>query len=168
MTLASLTRQRDQIAGGPSLGLAPAADPESRLSHRCRELLRDSGLRPTRQRMMLGWMLFSGGNRHVTAEMLYEQALEAKFSVSLATIYNTLHQFTRAGLLRQIGVDGTRSFFDTNPIAHHHFFVEDDEALFDVPEAELVLGNLPQAPDGFEIVRVEVVVRLRRKKASSS
>ena len=90
-------------------------------------MLRQVGLRPTRQRMALGWILFGKGDRHLTAEMLYEEATRAKVPVSLATIYNTLHQFTEVGLLRQVAVDGSKAYFDTNASAHHHFFVEGDE-----------------------------------------
>src|SRR3979409_1112200 len=98
--------------------------------HDVRQMLREVGLRPTRQRMALGWLLFAKGDRHLTAEMLYEEASRAKVPVSLATIYNTLHQFTEAGLLRQVGVDGSKAYFDTNVSTHHHFFVEDDNSLF--------------------------------------
>jgi Fur family iron response transcriptional regulator len=129
-----------------------------------KQMLRKVGLRPTRARMVLGWILFSRGDRHVTAEMLYEEAIEAKIPVSLATVYNTLNQFTEAGLLRQIGVDGSKSFFDTNPSEHHHFFVQGEEQLFDIPATETLLDRTPQAPEGFEIMRVDVVVRLRRKQ----
>ncbi len=151
-----------------SLGSVPPAEPKSWSWTSCKDLLRRAGLRPTRQRVIFGLVLFAGGNRHITAEILHEEAIEAKVSVSMATIYNTLRQFTQAGLLRQIGVDGARSFFDTNPIAHHHFFVEADEALFDIPESGLMLDRPPQAPEGFEIVRVDVVVRLRRKDTGSA
>ena len=99
-------------------------------------MLRDVGLRPTRQRMALGWILFAKGDRHLTAEMLYEEATKAKVPVSLATVYNTLHQFTDVGLLRQVAVDGSKTYFDTNTTAHHHFFVEGDNALVDIPGAE--------------------------------
>ena len=84
----------------------------------------EAGLRPTRQRLMLGEFLFSKGGRHVTADMIYTEAAEANMQISRATVYNTLNQFTEVGLLRQIGVDGSKSFFDTNPTAHHHFFVD--------------------------------------------
>ncbi len=87
-------------------------------------MLREVGLRPTRQRMALGWILFAKGDRHITAEMLYEEATKAKVPVSLATVYNTLHQFTDVGLLRQVAVDGSKTYFDTNASQHHHFFVE--------------------------------------------
>src|SRR5512140_2407068 len=90
--------------------------------HDVKAMLRDVGLRPTRQRMALGWMLFGKGDRHVTAEMLYEEAIKAKVPVSLATIYNTLHQFTDVGLLRQVAVDGSKTYFDTNTTPHHPFF----------------------------------------------
>src|SRR5215208_6307774 len=112
--------------------------------HDVKTMLRQVGLRPTRQRMSLGWMLFGKGDRHVTAEMLYEEATRAKVPVSLATVYNTLHQFTDVGLLRQVAVDGSKTYFDTNASQHHHFFVEGENALLD-------------------IARTDVVVRLRRK-----
>ncbi|KAB2943990.1 MAG: transcriptional repressor [Hyphomicrobium sp.] len=132
----------------------------------CKQLLRKVGLRPTRQRLLLGWILFSKGDRHVTAEMLFEEAVKAKLPVSLATVYNTLHQFTQVGLLREIGVAGPKAFFDTNPSAHHHFLIEGEEALLDIPEnAEVVLESPPTPPEGYEIARVDVVVRLRRTAA---
>lgn len=133
--------------------------------HDVREILRSAGLRPTRQRIMLGWLLFGRGHRHLTAEMLYDEACEARISVSLATVYNTLHQFREAGLLRQLAVDGTKSYFDTNVAEHHHFFMEDDQTLVDVPEGLISVANVPEAPEGTEVVCVEVIVRLRRKGA---
>ncbi len=134
--------------------------------HNLREMLRGSGLRPTRQRMSLGWLLFAKGDRHVSAEMLYEEATKARVPVSLATVYNTLHQFTQAGLLRQLPVDGSKAFFDTNPSEHHHFFVEDEERLVDLPGDAISVGNVPEPPEGMEISRVDVIVRLRRKTRS--
>jgi Fur family transcriptional regulator, iron response regulator len=91
--------------------------------HDVKAMLRQVGLRPTRQRMALGWILFAKGDRHLTAEMLYEEATKAKVPVSLATVYNALHQFTEVGLLRQVAVDGSKTYFDTNVSDHHHFFV---------------------------------------------
>src|SRR4030095_11930164 len=99
--------------------------------HDVKALLRQVGLRPTRQRMAFGWILFGKGDRHLTAEMLYEEATHAKGAVSLATVYNTLHQFTEVGLLRQIAVDGSKAYFDTNISTHHHFFIEGDNAVLD-------------------------------------
>jgi Fur family iron response transcriptional regulator len=131
--------------------------------HDVREMLRAVGLRPTRQRMALGWLLFSKGGRHLTAEMLFEEASKAKVPVSLATIYNTLHQFTEVGLLRQVAVDGSKTYFDTNTTDHHHFFIEGEHALVDIPAAETVVDKLPSPPEGYEIARIDVVVRLRRK-----
>ncbi|TVR10912.1 MAG: transcriptional repressor [Salinarimonadaceae bacterium] len=128
-----------------------------------RDKLRRVGLRPTRQRVSLGWLLFGKGDRHITAEMLFDEALRARVPVSLATVYNTLHQFTDAGLLRQLAVDGSKAYFDTNPTEHHHFFVEGDEALIDLPTEGVTVGDLPEPPEGYEIARVDVVVRLRRK-----
>jgi Fur family iron response transcriptional regulator len=132
--------------------------------HDVKSKLREVGLRPTRQRMALGWILFAKGDRHVTAEMLYEEANNAKMPVSLATVYNTLHQFTEVGLLRQVAIDGSKAYFDTNNTEHHHFFIEDRNDLLDIPAADVVVGRAPVAPAGYEIARIDVVVRLRRKK----
>lgn len=134
------------------------------MDYDCVDLLRQAGLRPTRQRLVLGWLLFSKGGRHVTAEMLHADAVEAKIQISLATVYNTLNQFTDAGLLRQIGVDGSKSFFDTNPTTHHHFYVDREDRLLDVPEPGVEIDQLPQPLPGYEISRVDVIVHLRRKQ----
>jgi len=131
--------------------------------HDTKTMLRQVGLRPTRQRMALGWLLFAKGGRHLTAEMLYEEATRAKVPVSLATVYNTLHQFTDVGLLRQVPVDGSKTYFDTNASEHHHFFIEGEHALLDIPGADVMLDKMPTPPEGYEIARVDVVVRLRRK-----
>jgi len=133
--------------------------------HDVKAKLRGVGLRPTRQRMALGWILFAKGDRHVTAEMLYEEANRAKVPVSLATVYNTLHQFTEVGLLRQVAVDGSRAYFDTNNSMHHHFFIEEQNELLDIPASDVMVGNAPVPPEGYEIARIDVVVRLRRKQA---
>jgi Fur family iron response transcriptional regulator len=128
-----------------------------------RDKLRRVGLRPTRQRVSLGWLLFAKGDRHVTAEVLYDEARRARVPVSLATVYNTLHQFTEAGLLRQLAVDGSKAYFDTNPTEHHHFFVEGEGELVDVPAEGVTVGALPEAPEGMEVAGIEVIIRLRRK-----
>src|SRR5712692_1520714 len=127
-------------------------------------LLRQVRLRPTRQRLALGWLLFAKGDRHLTAEMLHEDALRARFPVSLATVYNTLNQFTGVGLLREVAVDGSKTYFDTNASDHHHFYVEGDSKLLDIPGDELMLGNRPSPPEGYEVARIDVIVRLRRKE----
>ena len=131
--------------------------------HDVKSMLRSVGLRPTRQRMSLGWLLFGKGDRHLSAEMLYEEATRAKVPVSLATIYNTLHQFTEVGLLRQVAVDGSKAYFDTNVTDHHHFFLEEDDSLLDIPGTEVIVGKTPAAPEGYEVARVDIVVRLRKK-----
>lgn len=125
-------------------------------------LLRSAGLRPTRQRLSLGALLFDGEDRHVTAEMLHEQAIRASVPVSLATVYNTLHQFTHAGLLREVAVDGAKSYFDTNTSDHHHFYVEDESRLIDIEGATIAVSGLPQAPDGMEVTHIDVVVRVKQ------
>src|SRR5258705_1499099 len=131
--------------------------------HDVKAMLRQVGLRPTRQRMALGWILFGKVDRHITAEMLYEEASKAKVPVSLATVYNTLHQFTDVGLLRQVAVDGSKTYFDTNNTQHHHFFVEGENALLDIPDSAVMVEESPIPPEGYEIARIDVVVRLRRK-----
>jgi Fur family iron response transcriptional regulator len=148
----------------PQSALVPSAGLNGCPWHDVKTLLRQVGLRPTRQRMALGWILFGKGDRHLTAEMLYEEASRAKVPVSLATVYNTLHQFTDVGLLRQVAVDGSKAYFDTNVSSHHHFFVEGENALLDIPEADVVVGKAPVPPEGYEVARIDVVVRLRRKK----
>lgn len=122
--------------------------------------LRAAGLRPTRQRLALAKLLFDGGDRHVTAEMLHAEVLSANVRVSLATVYNTLHQFTSCGLLREIVVDASRSYFDTNMSDHHHFYMEDGGELLDIPGDEIVVSRLPVVPQGKQIKRVEVIVRV--------
>ena len=129
------------------------------------DMLVDAGLRPTRQRLALGELLFAGCDRHVTAERLYDEALAANLSVSLATVYNTLHQFTDAGLLREIAVDGARVYFDTNISDHHHFLIEEDGELHDIPGSNIAVANLPTPPKGLRIDRIDVVVRLRRDES---
>jgi Fur family iron response transcriptional regulator len=126
--------------------------------------VRDAGLRPTRQRVALAQLLFAKGDRHLTAEQLHEEAMAAGVRVSLATVYNALHQFTDAGLLRILAVEGSKTYFDTNTCDHHHFFLEGENRVFDIPEAPLRVDNLPEPPEGMEIVNVDVVVRLRPKR----
>ncbi|MDF2765564.1 MAG: Fe2+/Zn2+ uptake regulation protein [Rhodospirillales bacterium] len=125
------------------------------------ERLKEAGLRPTRQRLALARILFTNGDRHVTAEQLHDEALKAEIPVSLATIYNTLHQFTHAGLLREVVVEPGRSYFDTNTSDHHHFFHEQVGQLEDIPGDQVRLAELPAPPSGTAIRRVDVIVRIR-------
>ncbi len=129
--------------------------------HKLRAKLQRAKLRPTRQRIALGWLLFGRGDRHVTAETLHEEAIAIKAPISLATVYNTLHQFTDAGLLKEIAVDGSRTYFDTNITPHHHFLIEETNALVDIPEGLVAVSTLPEAPEGTQITRVDVIVRIR-------
>lgn len=123
--------------------------------------LRSHGLRPTRQRMALSTLLFAGPDRHVTAELLHDEARGRGFDLSLATVYNTLHQFTEAGLMRQVIVDGDKTYFDTNVSDHHHFFHEEKRQLSDIPAGAIRVEGLPPAPDGASVARVDVIVRLK-------
>ena len=124
--------------------------------------LREVNLRPTRQRMALARLLFAGGDRHVTAETLHKEAQRNRVRVSLATVYNTLHQFTSAGLLREVVVATARSYFDTNTSHHHHFFCEDTQMLEDIPGEAIRVDSVPSPPDGTSIRRVDVVIRVSR------
>jgi Fur family iron response transcriptional regulator len=152
----------EALAGHPASHTQRPADLTGCPWHDVKSMLRDVGLRPTRQRMALGWILFAKGDRHLTAEMLYEEASKAKVPVSLATVYNTLHQFTDVGLLRQVAVDGSKTYFDTNASEHHHFFVEGENELVDIPGADVIVDKMPVAPEGYEIARIDVVVRLKK------
>jgi len=123
-------------------------------------MLRQAGLRPTRQRMALGQLLFGGHDRHVTAEILHAEAVATGEQVSLATVYNTLHQFKRAGLLRELAIDGAKAYFDTNTSNHNHFFVETEGELVDIPSNTIKVDGLPQPPPGMRVSHIDVVVRL--------
>ena len=125
------------------------------------ERVRAAGLRPTRQRVALAGLLFAKGDRHLSAEELHEEALAADVPVSLATVYNCLHQFTEAGMLRILAVEGARTYFDTNISDHHHFFVEGENRVYDIDHGPVQVINLPAPPEGMEIANVDVVVRLR-------
>lgn len=127
-------------------------------------LLKRAGLRPTRQRMSLGALLFGSGDRHLTAEMLHIEAIEHQIPVSLATVYNTLHQFTLAGLLREVAIEGSKTYFDTNTSDHHHFYFESDGVLMDIEGETVSVMSLPEPPEGMEISRVDVLVRLVAKQ----
>ena len=127
--------------------------------------LRQHGLRPTRQRIALAGLLFAKGDRHLTVEELHEEAVAARVPVSLATVYNTLHQFTEAGMIRVLAVESARTYFDTNTSDHHHFFVEGRNEILDLPVSNLTIENLPEPPEGMEIAHVDVVIRLRPKSS---
>jgi Fur family iron response transcriptional regulator len=126
-------------------------------------MLRSAGLRPTKQRVSLAHLLFSKGDRHISAEHLHEEATKSGFSISLATIYNALHQFHSVGLLREVSIDSAKTYYDTNTSHHHHFFVEDENKVIDIPANSLSVQDLPEPPEGMEIAKVDVVVRLRKK-----
>ena len=125
-----------------------------------RARLRRAGLRPTRQRLALAGLLLRHGHRHVTAEALAREAAAAGIEVSLATVYNTLHQFTAAGLLREVALDSERAWFDTNTQPHHHFFDTARQRLTDIPAAAVAMGRLPPPPAGTRIEGVELVIRI--------
>ncbi len=123
-------------------------------------LLRKAGLRPTQQRRVLAGLLFGSGDRHVTAEKLHEEVEHAGERVSLATVYNTLHQFKTAGLLREVALEGQTAYFDTNTSNHCHFFIEEDGRVMDIPEETIRVDGVPQPPEGMKISHIDIVVRL--------
>jgi len=125
-------------------------------------VLRMAGLRPTRQRVALAELLFAGPHRHVSAEQLHGEAGSLNVNVSLATIYNTLHQFQQAGLLREVAVDASRSYFDTDTSDHHHFYLEDEQRMIDIPPDSIVIQSLPEPPRGMVVTHVDVVVRVKK------
>ena len=124
--------------------------------------LKNAGLRPTRQRVALGKLLFSGNDRHVTAEMLHEEVAAAGERISLATVYNTLHQFERAGLVRELAIDGAKTYFDTNTSNHNHFFIENEGRVIDIPGEGLEVLGVPEPPEGTRISHIDVIVRLTK------
>lgn len=125
--------------------------------------MKQSGVRPTRQRLALGGLLFAGEDRHVTAEQLHAEVVSLGEHVSLATVYNTLHQFRRAGLVRELAIDGSKAYFDTNTSNHNHFLLEQSGQLMDIPGNSIQVSGLPHLPDGMEITHIDVVVRLAKK-----
>lgn len=129
-------------------------------------LLRRFRMRPTKQRLALATLLFAKGNRHITAEELWSEAKASKAPVSYATIYNVLNLFSSAGLIRSLAVEGHPTIYDTNMTPHHHLFFEDKVTIVDLPSSAIGVTGLPQPPDGYEISRLDIVVRLRPDKAS--
>ena len=126
--------------------------------------LRDAELRPTRQRVALAEILFGAGDRHVSAEALHGEASAARVPVSLATVYNTLNQFTSAGLLREVAIEGDRSYFDTNTSNHFHYFIEGEDRLQDIGSENIAINGLPPLPAGTAIDRIDVIVRLKKAR----
>jgi Fur family iron response transcriptional regulator len=123
--------------------------------------LKSAGLRPTRQRVALAKLLLETAPRHVTAEELFQEARTAGIPVSLATVYNTLHQFTGAGIMSEVVVGSGQSYFDTNPGSHYHYFDKTTGEIIDVPEEHVRFLRLPPPPPGKVIDRIDVVVRIR-------
>ena len=143
--------------------VAPYIACDCKIEDRGARWLAGAGLRPTRQRLLLATLLVGDGrDRHVTAESLHDAASRTGEPVSLATVYNTLRAFCHAGLMNEITVDGTKSYFDTCVHDHPHFYWEDTGRLTDAPAEELEIARLPEPPEGAEVARVDVVIRLRR------
>jgi len=142
----------------------PISNKDGKSARGVAQLLRKAGLRPTRQRLALGALLFEGEDRHVSAELLHAEATAVGHHVSLATVYNTLHQFKRAGLVRELAINGAKAYFDTNTSNHNHFFIEDEGKLQDIPGHAIRVDGVPEPPEGMSITHIDVVVRLVPKK----
>lgn len=151
---------KPDMTSGDKAGVK-AGDDASRPYADVLDRLRSVGLRPTRQRLALARLLFDAGDRHVSAEQLHDEAMGDDVRVSLATIYNTLHQFTDAGLLREVVVQSGRSYFDTNTTDHHHFYRESTGELRDIPGDQIAVSALPEPPEGMTVDRVDVIVRVK-------
>jgi Fur family transcriptional regulator, iron response regulator len=126
-----------------------------------RRKLEAAGVRPTRQRVDLGRAIFGGGDRHFTAEMLYQETRSIRFAPTLGTIYNTLNEFARCGLLREIAIYDAKLWYDTKTGPHFHFYREDSEELSDIPDEWLPTIDIP-APEGTRIAAIDVIVRLKK------
>ena len=140
-----------------------SSDPVSTTGPDIAERLKAAGLRPTRQRLLLGTLLFGKGDRHVTAELLHAEVVASGERVSVATVYNALHQFCEAGLLRELAIEGSKAYFDTNTSNHNHFYVEGEGRLMDIDGDAIRVAGLPEPPEGMKIGYIDVVVRLVRK-----
>lgn len=142
---------------------SPMQTPETTPMRDVPAILRQAGLRPTRQRLALGGLLFGGDDRHVTAEQLHAEVVGLGEHVSLATVYNTLHQFKRAGLVRELAIEGSKAYFDTNTSNHNHFLLEAEGQLMDIDGDAITVAGLPEPPVGMKITHIDVVVRLAKK-----
>lgn len=138
---------------------------QSTAEKRSRDWLQSADVRATRQRLALAKLLIGdGAHRHVCAESLHDATKKDGVEpVSLATVYNTLRIFCDAGLLSEITVDGHKSYFDTRTDEHPHYYWEGDGRLSDAPRETVKFERIPDAPEGTEIARVDVVIRLREK-----
>jgi Fur family iron response transcriptional regulator len=148
---------------GADLSSAETASEQAAATARAEAMLHRAGLRHTRQRLALAELIFGRGDRHFSAEMLYTEAMRANQKVSLATVYNTLNHLAKHGLLRTIGVDGATTFFDTRIGDHHHFFIEGLNEVRDIPTNQIRIGTVSSVPEGYEISRVHLMIRLRPK-----
>ena len=164
--MAELKSEVKLMTAGSKMPVKPQLGPAASYAGGCsfgqvRKRLQDAGLRPTRQRVTLGWLLFARGDRHVTAERLDDEVRGSKVPMSLATVYNTLHQFSQAGLLREIALYGSTVWYDTNTGSHYHFYVADKDQLVDIPSDQVAALPLPQAPEGMEIIGADLIIRVR-------
>ena len=128
-----------------------------------KELLRSCDLRPTDQRLMVGKLLFDGIDKHVSAESIYRDLKKRNEKISLATVYNILHDFSNKKLLEKVIIDPEKIYFDTNTSSHYHFYYDDKKTLTDIPKENIVINSLPEAPKGKSIKNIEIIIHLENK-----
>ena len=126
-----------------------------------KEILRSKSLKLTKQRLLVASFLFDGHHKHVTAEDLFKKLNKSKSKISLATVYNTLHEFYKNKLINKLAINLEKIYFDTNISNHHHFYNKEDELLIDVSN-NLVVKGLPNPPKGKKIEKIEVFVHLKK------
>ncbi len=129
--------------------------------------LRENGIRPTSQRKILAKIIFEKGNRHLNADDLFNETKKLGYSISLATIYNTLKQFSSFGLLKEIVVDQNKSMYCNNKEPHYHLYVEDEAKIIDIPNSNIDLSNIPEIPACLNLHNIDIIVRIRTLKESS-
>ena len=131
--------------------------------HQAMKKIESSGIRPTKQRRVLAKILFEKGNRHLSADELFHDVKKEDRKISMATVYNTLKQFTSLGLVREVVVDQNKSLYCTNHKSHYHLYIEDEGKIIDIPTKNIDL-NIPSIPACLQLHNIDVIVRIRTLK----
>ena len=131
--------------------------------HQAMKKIESSGIRPTKQRRVLAKILFEKGNRHVSADELFHDVKKEDRKISMATVYNTLKQFTSLGLVREVVVDQNKSLYCTNHESHYHLYIEDEGKIIDIPTKNIDL-NISSIPACLQLHNIDVIVRIRTLK----
>ena len=129
--------------------------------------LEKNGIRATKQRRVLAKLIFDKGKRHISAENLYDEVKKEERKISMATVYNTLKQFTNLGLIREIVVDQNKSLYCNNNQSHYHLYIEDEGKVIDIPTQNIDL-DIPSIPACLQLHDIDVIVRIRTLKEKKS